>query len=322
MTGTGEPLCYVVLLGPASESTREQLTRGLQERFRLTPHQAETLIQRAPVVVKRGITMEKATGLVQHLEEIGARVRIERGFPEQKDSHFEKPGSALERTGHAKTGEVSVTAYCSWEDMENLGFFRAFFSTIRDVLFHPSRFFSRMPVEGGLIHPLIFALIMGVLGGVFSLVYQFLFVSFLGMLPNAEGTGGFQVPMMIGSAIGLPIMTIIGVFLVSAVLHVCLMIVRGNKKGFEATFRVVAYTMSTQIFGIIPLLGGLIGGIWTVVVQIIGIRESHGISTGRSALAIFLPVLVIVVLGLVLAAVMIPVFFRIFREIMGGIQPV
>ena len=61
MTETGEPLCYVVLLGPASESNREQLTRGLQERFRLTPRQAEALVQKAPVVVKRGITMERAT---------------------------------------------------------------------------------------------------------------------------------------------------------------------------------------------------------------------------------------------------------------------
>jgi len=322
MTETGEPLCYVVLLGPASESTREQLTRGLQERFRLTPRQAEALVRRAPVVVKRGITMEKATGLVQHLEEIGARVRIERGVPEQKDSPFEKPRSALERTGYAKPGEVPVTPYCSWEDMENLGFFRAFFSTLGDVLFHPSRFFSRMPVEGGLIHPLIFALIMGVLGGVFSLVYQLLFMSFLSVPLDAGGAHGFQVPMMIASAIGLPIMTIIGVFLLSAVLHVCLMIVRGNKKGFEATFRVIAYAMSTQIFGIVPLLGGLLGGIWTLVVQIIGLRESHGISTGRSVLAIFLPLLVLVVLGLILAAVMIPLFFRVFRDIIGGMQPV
>ena len=163
---------------------------------------------------------------------------------------------------------------------------------------------------------------MGVLGGVISLVYQFLFMSFLSMPPDAEVTVGFQLPMMIGSAIGLPVMTIVGVFLVSAVLHVCLMIVRGNKKGFEATFRVIAYANSTQIFGIIPVLGGLVGGIWTVVVWIIGIRESHGISTGRSALAVFLPILVIIVLALVVAAVMIPVFFRIFQEIMGGMQSI
>ena len=311
-----------MLLGPASESNREQLTRGLQERFRLTPRQAEALVQKAPVVVKRGITMEKATGLVQHLEEIGARVRIERGFPDQRDSSFDKPPSTLKRTGRPQTGDVSRTAHCSWEDMENLGFFKAFFATLGDVLFHPSRFFSRMPVDAGLIHPLIFALIMGVLGGVISLVYQFLFMSFLSMPPDAEVTVGFQLPMMIGSAIGLPVMTIVGVFLVSAVLHVCLMIVRGNKKGFEATFRVIAYANSTQIFGIIPVLGGLVGGIWTVVVWIIGIRESHGISTGRSALAVFLPILVIIVLALVVAAVMIPVFFRIFQEIMGGMQSI
>lgn len=313
-SGTGEPLCYVVLLGPVSESTREQLTTGLRQRFGLTAHQAETLVQRAPVVVKRGITMERANVLIQHLEEIGARVRIERG-PEKQEAAFRE-------TAEPHASQVPVVSYCPWEDMENLGFFRAFFSTIGDVLFRPSRFFSRMSVDGGLLQPLIFALVMGVLGGVFSLVYQFLLVSFLGMLPGAEGSAGIQVPMMIGSAIGLPIVTAIYVFLGSAVLHVCLMIVRGNRKGFEATFRVVAYAMSAQVFGIIPFLGGLIGGIWALVVQILGIRESHGISTGRSALAIFLPVMVIIALLLVLAAVMIPVFLRAVREIMGGIQPI
>jgi hypothetical protein len=296
-----------------SESTREQLTQGLQQRFGLTAHQAEMLIQRAPVVVKRRIAMEKANALVQHLEQIGARVRIEWG-PEKQEWAPEEPAEP-------QTGETPVASYCPWEDMENLGFFRAFFSTIGDVLFHPSRFFSRMSVEGGLIQPLIFALVMGVLGGVFSLVYQFLVLYYMGASAGAERAGSIHVPMMIGSAIGLPIVTIIGVFLGSGVLHVCLMIVRGNRKGFEATFRVVAYAMSVQVFGIIPLLGGLIGGIWALVVQIIGIRESHGISTGRSALAIFLPVLVIIIFLLVLAAVLIPVFLRGIRDILGGVEP-
>jgi hypothetical protein len=123
---------------------------------------------------------------------------------------------------------------------------------------------------------------------------------------------------MIGSAIGLPILTIIGVFIGGGILHVCLMIVRGNRKGFEATFRVIAYAMGTQIFGIIPFLGGAVGAIWALVIEIIGLRESHGISTGRAALAIFLPILVILALLAVLAAVMIPIIFRLVSGVAGN----
>lgn len=311
---SSEPICNVVFLGPVSESSHEQLVRGLQQRFKLTLDQAEALVRRTPVVVKKGVTLDKAHFFAQHLEQIGARVRVDRLFPEQQPTVSPQQRIAPQETVPPGTGEISPESYCSWEDMENLGFLKAFFQTIGEVLFRPSWFFSRMPVDRGLIHPLIFALVMGVLGGMFALLYQFLMMFYLGGMFETEGFGGSSLPMIIGSAIGLPLFTVIGVFVISGLLHVCLMIVRGNRKGFEATFRVVAYAMSTQVFGIVPLLGGLIGSIWALVIQILGLRESHGISTGRAALAIFLPILAILALLIVLAAVIIPILFKIFSE--------
>lgn len=317
--GTSEPSCNVILLGPVSESSREQLVRGLEERFKLTPRQAETLVRKAPVVVKRGLTIERANAFVQHLEKIGARVRIERIFTEQEPAVAPRQEGPSRETMPPKTDEPAPESYCFWEDMQNLGFFKAFFGTLGDVLFHPSSFFSRMPVDRGLIHPLIFALVMGVLGGMFGLLYQFVMMDLLGRAVDVEAIGDFHVSMMIGSAIGLPIITIIVVFVLSAILHVCLMIVRGSRKGFEATFRVIAYAMSTQIFGIIPILGGLIGFIWALVIGIVGAREAHRISTGRATLAVFLPILVIIALVVVLAAVMIPIFLRAFQDIIASL---
>ncbi len=314
----GEPRCRIVLLGPISESSREQLVKGLQERFNLTAKQAEALLQKAPVVVKKGLTMEKANIFLQRLQEIGAHVRIERVFPEEPEAPSPKERIRPRETIAPPIEEMAPESYCMWEDMENLGFFKAFFGTIWEVLFHPSLFFSRMPVERGLGYPLIFALVMGVLGGMFGLLYQFVMMFIFGGFSESEGFGGFSVPMLIGSAIGLPIITVIGVFIASGILHVCLMIVRGNRKGFEATFRVIAYAMSTQVFGIIPILGGMIGGIWSLVVEIIGLRESHGISTGRAAFAMFLPVLVILALVIILAAILIPIILRILSDVAGS----
>jgi hypothetical protein len=311
----GEPACSVVLLGPTSPSSREHLVKGLQDRFKLTADQAEALVRKAPVVVKRGITSEKAQSFVYHLERIGGRVRVDRISPEPPSDVAPARRPVPPERGAPRAAKISPEPYCPWEDIENLGFFRAFFRTVGQVLFRPTRFFSRMPVDRGLVHPLIFALVVGVLGGIFSLLYQFLMMQYLGSMDGGRGFGGFGGPMMIGSAIGLPILTVIVVFIISAILHLCLMIVRGNREGFEATFRVVAYAMSTQVFGIIPFLGGVIGGIWALVIQILGLRESHRISTGRAALAIFLPLLVIIVLLAVLAAVLIPVILKIVSEV-------
>jgi hypothetical protein len=290
---------------------------GLQRRFNLTAEQANALIQRTPVIVKKGLSLERARSLVHHLEEIGAKTRIERVFLEH-----EQPVPAQEATQHDRISpgpkETPSESTCYWEDMENLGFVKAFFGTIGDVLFHPSHFYSRMPLERGLINPLIFALVMGVLGGMFGLLYQFLMMQFFGSMFGTEAFSEFSMPMMIGWAIGLPIATIIGVFILSGVLHVCLMIVRGNKKGFESTFRVVAYAMSVQVFTIIPFLGGLVAWIWALVLGVIGFRESHGISTGRAALAVFLPLIVILVFTIFLLAMMLPLILKTVSEAVGN----
>jgi hypothetical protein len=86
------------------------------------------------------------------------------------------------------------------------------------------------------------------------------------------------------------------------------MIVGGNKKGFQMTFRVVCYAFSGYLFGIIPFIGSSVGGIYTLILTIFGVKGGHGISTGRAVLAVLLPVIVGVGLG-ILAAILIPLLF-------------
>jgi len=68
-----------------------------------------------------------------------------------------------------------------------------------------------------------------------------------------------------------------------------LLIVGGEKKGFEATFRVVSYSHAAQAWGVIPFVGGWIGGIWQLIVQIIGLREMHETSYFKVIMAFVIP---------------------------------
>jgi len=95
------------------------------------------------------------------------------------------------------------------------------------------------------------------------------------------------------------------------------MIVGGNKKGFESTFRALAYAYGGNLFGIIPFIGSTIGGIYCLVLTIFGVREGHGISTGRAVLAVLLPIIVVVGLG-ILAAVMLPFIIGSSFRYLGG----
>ncbi len=57
------------------EETR--LIEGLQKRFNLTPEKAESLLQRVPIVVKKGLAKGEAERYVRVFEEIGGRVKVE-----------------------------------------------------------------------------------------------------------------------------------------------------------------------------------------------------------------------------------------------------
>jgi hypothetical protein len=87
------------------------------------------------------------------------------------------------------------------------------------------------------------------------------------------------------------------------------MIVGGNKKGFQTSFRAISYAFSGNLFAIIPFIGSTIGGIYFLILTIIGLREGHGISTGKAVLAVFLPLIVGVGLG-ILAVTLVPLLFR------------
>ena len=52
----------------------------------------------------------------------------------------------------------------------------------------------------------------------------------------------------------------------------------GATRGFEATFRVAAFSQAASIFNIIPGCGGLISLVYTLVLLVIGLSEAHQIT--------------------------------------------
>ena len=99
-----------------------------------------------------------------------------------------------------------------------------------------------------------------------------------------------------------PLVVLIALFIIAGVTHACLAILGGAKHGFKTTARVMCFASSAQLFNVIPFVGSIIGGVWGLVVTVIGLREAHETTTGKALGALLLPLLLIVALG-VLAAV-------------------
>ena len=177
-----------------------------------------------------------------------------------------------------------------WENKERLGFFTAIWETIKGVLINPTQTFAEMRTEGGISKPILYAIILGSIGGIIGIIWQGL-ISTLSFVATQEiAKYAANVVYLVLMAIFMPLIVAVGLFISSGIVHICLIIVGGTNKGFETTFRVFAYTNgSVALFQIIPFCGGIVGGIWGLVCNIIGLKEAHETTTSKAVLAILLP---------------------------------
>ena len=185
----------------------------------------------------------------------------------------------------------------------------SFVDTVRAVVLDPVGFFRGIARRGDFVNPLIFAvicaLISALLGGLINLLLSPLFAN-----PGDTGealAGG--VVGFVGNLILAPIFVVIVLFIGAAITHLLVMLlVRPQNAGFEATFRVGAYSQVTQLVSWIPIIGVIIAVVWTAILSIFGIREVHSTTTGKAALVVLIPVAVILLLVILLGVALIALF--------------
>src|SRR5215203_3754052 len=119
---------------------------------------------------------------------------------------------------------------------------QSFINTVRNVVTAPVGFFRGILRQGDLINPLIFAIICyevsAILGGLLSLV------GFSG----SRGFGAFIISIILA-----PILAAIFLFIGAGILYLLVMVIVGSRNsGFEATFRVIAYSWVTFLVSWIP----------------------------------------------------------------------
>ena len=193
-----------------------------------------------------------------------------------------------------------------WDERHSKGLFHGFIETLQMVLSKPGAAFTVMRREGGLGEPLLFGLIGGSFGFIVYFIYNLAFQS-LGMFANRNN----PLTHLIGAGIGgivlivcAPLFVLIGIFIGSVILHLCLLLLGGAKQSFETTFRVVCFAGgSVNPLLVIPFCGGLIVGVWKIVLYCIGLARAHETDTGRAVLAVFLP-LILCCGGVILCAML------------------
>ena len=202
-----------------------------------------------------------------------------------------------------QTSGTAPVKYVPWEDKGKLGFIGALFETWKESVFNPVNFYRKMPVSGGVGNPLLYGLILGFIGLMFQMIYQQFFnqlfdpsqwYPFLGKELDwryYEFAHKIESITNLAYIVIFPFILTAWFFIWSGIIHLILLIFNWNKENFEATFRLITYSEGPSFFAIVPLIGWAISIVWQLVLVIIGVKEVHRLSTGKSLLVVFLPLL-------------------------------
>jgi hypothetical protein len=181
-----------------------------------------------------------------------------------------------------------------WERRERFGFLNALYLTVKDVLVAPGHFFHQMPSRVGLLQPLLFAVVIGAIATFFGWMWSLAGSSLQLMVAEDMGEVGEVLQGPWWSFVLFlfsPVIVAVGILVKAALIHLLLMLLGGNKLGFEATFRVAAYAEATSILGLLPFCGSVLGTVWGLVVVIVGLYSIHETDPWRAIVAVLLPMM-------------------------------
>ncbi len=179
----------------------------------------------------------------------------------------------------------------AWEDPSR-PWFTAFVETVREFFTGPRRAFARVPVNGDVLRPLLFAILVGWIGQFFFSMWELTLIDPLrGLMPGNQFGADDEIPRGYWFAVMAlaPLFTAMGLVFSSAVVHVFLLLFGGARNGFTATFRALCYVQAGALLLIVPFCGGLFAGAFMLVLEVLGLSTLHRISLGKAAAAVLLP---------------------------------
>jgi len=223
----------------------------------------------------------------------------------RQDSPFSETPPAREPVEPTPPAVETDPVGVPWETRLSEDPLGATWDSWRESMFNPDAFFRALPPRGSFLPAIGYLVLLSVIGAFFSLMWSLVFSGVAVRAGAAAEAGLSPVAEAFLTFFITPFAAVLGVFLIGGLYHLLLMLMDGAGGGYRGTVRVLCYSAGPAVFGIVPILGSVVGTVWWVVLAIVGLRNVHRIETWKAAVAVLVPVVLLVLLTVlaVIAAV-------------------
>ena len=183
-----------------------------------------------------------------------------------------------------------------WDLRPELGLWRAWWRTFKESLQSPNQFYARACHSPFSNAPVMYATLSVWLGQ-----------SWLILLYGAVGIGMAVAGKDTAAGIGLAVGAVIGLTLMAPVSALMQMYVTGGithlfarmfggKGSYQQSARALGFAIGPYAIGIIPYLGGMVAYVMSIVQQVYAMKHAHGLTGGKAAAVVLLPLGILMVL--------------------------
>lgn len=185
----------------------------------------------------------------------------------------------------------------AWERIEDEGPLTGFFGTAIDVIRAPIPFFEALSPTGPVASVIGFWLLTTLPPMVISGLSAWTFLNeMVEILVTAPEPVYLAIPWWV-FVIVAPLLQFASLLADLCAVHVLLSLMGRARGGWSGTFRAGGYASAPALFGYIPYIGALAGGLWVAILQFVALRRIHDVPVGILLLAYLLPVVVILILA-------------------------
>lgn len=176
----------------------------------------------------------------------------------------------------------------------------SFFQTWKEVMFNPNSFFEKLSQKDGYRSANKFFLGIQAITLALSLIIFVPIMLFLGLFSSLDPSLGASLSVgffFLIMLLAFPFILIFSwgmLYFGAGIVHLFARLL-GAKNPYIETFKANAYAIAPNIFSFIPFVG-YAAGIYSLILLVIGLHKRQGLSVGRAAATILIPMVLCLIL--------------------------